>query len=117
MDYVNPACLFCKIAGKMIPAALQYEDDKIVAFNDTHPKAKTHILLVPRKHIATIDHLEQADIGLIGDLIYRAQQLAREKGIAQGGYRLVFNVREHAGQTVDHIHLHLIGGGPLGSMA
>ncbi len=117
MDEINPDCLFCKIAAKTLPAALQYEDDAIVAFNDVHPKAKIHILLVPRKHIPTIDHLDKTDAGLVGDLVYRAQQLAREKGIADSGYRLVFNVREHAGQTVDHIHLHLIGGGPLGSMA
>lgn len=117
MGEKNPDCLFCKIAAKELPANLQYEDDQVVAFDDIHPKAKIHILLVPRKHIPSVDALEIDDRDIVSRLIYAAQALARQKGIARNGYRLVFNVHDHGGQVVDHLHLHLIGGERLGSMA
>lgn len=109
-------CIFCKIITKEIPSQLLYEDDEVVAFADINPKAPIHILIVPRKHIPNVDELKPEDEKLVGKLIYTAQKIAREKGIAKSGYRLVFNTRAHSGQEVDHIHLHLLGGQPLGSM-
>jgi len=114
---MNNNCIFCKIAKKIIPTDLVYEDDLVVAFNDINPKAPVHILIVPKKHIETIDHLQPEDEKLIGTVIFVAQKIAREKGISKKGYRLVFNVKSHGGQVVDHIHLHLLGGQKLGSVA
>lgn len=112
-----PDCLFCQIVSKQVPARIRYEDDTVVAFDDISPQAPTHILVVPKKHIPTIDDIEPADEKMVGGLIYAAQKIAREQGIAELGYRLVFNVRHHGGQVVDHIHLHILGGKNLGSMA
>lgn len=113
---MNNNCIFCKIANKEIPAEIIYEDDLVIAFNDTEPKAPVHILIVPKKHIETVDHLKPEDEKLIGVMIFTAQKIARDKGIAKNGYRLVFNVKKHGGQVVDHIHLHILGGQELGSM-
>ena len=109
-------CLFCKIANGVIPTKLVYEDKEIAAFNDINPKAKVHILIVPKKHLESTAEMEESDIPLLGKMIYVAKKIAEEQGIAQSGYRLVFNTRKDSGQIVDHIHLHLIGGGPLGPM-
>jgi len=109
-------CVFCKIISGDIPTKIILEDDFVVAFNDINPKAPVHILIVPKKHIETIDHLNIVDEKLIGVMIFTAQKIAREKNIAQNGYRLVFNVKSHGGQEVDHIHLHILGGKPLGPM-
>lgn len=109
-------CLFCKISRHELPTTLRYEDELAIAFDDIHPKAPVHILIVPKKHIPTIDDVELADQSLIGHLALVAQKIAREQGVNEQGYRLIFNVRHHAGQSVDHIHLHLIGGQRLGSM-
>lgn len=109
-------CIFCDIVSKKIPAKIIYEDDLVVAFSDINPKAPIHILIIPKKHIATIDRLNRNDEKIAGGLIYAAQQIARNKKIAKNGYRLVFNVRSHGGQVVDHIHLHLLGGKLLGPM-
>ena len=106
-------CLFCKIANKEISSDIVYEDDKFLGFQDINPQAPVHILIVPKKHIPSVDHLELEDKELIGELFLVAQKIAREQGIAKAGYRLVFNVGRKAGQTVDHIHLHLIGGKTL----
>ena len=106
-------CIFCKIACKEIPAKLVYEDDLVVAFGDINPQAPVHILVIPKKHIETIDHLDPKDEKIVGALIYAAQKIAREKGIAEKGYRLTFNVRSHGGQVIEHIHLHLLGGRKL----
>ncbi|MBI4426806.1 MAG: histidine triad nucleotide-binding protein [Candidatus Kerfeldbacteria bacterium] len=114
---MNPDCLFCKIAAKELPATVVYEDDAMVAFKDIKPVAPVHVLIVPRKHAPSVAELAPGDTLLVGEMIRRAQQLAEELGIADRGYRLVFNVRKHAGQVVDHIHLHLIGGQALGRMA
>lgn len=92
-------------------------DQDLVAFNDINPKAPTHILIVPKKHIPTINDLSEEDAQLISKMIYTAKSLAQDKNIDQSGYRLIFNVRENAGQEVNHIHLHLIGGKKLSSMA
>ena len=109
-------CIFCKIAKKQIPSEIVYENDLVIAFKDINPLAKVHILVIPKKHIETIDHLDPKDEKLVGAVIYAAQKIARKLGIAGNGYRLVFNVKSHGGQIVDHIHLHLIGGEKLGKM-
>lgn len=110
-------CIFCQIGQKKSPANLEYEDDEIVAFWDANPKAAIHILIVPKKHIASVTELKPEDETLMGKMIMVAKKLAGEKGIADSGYRLCINAGKHSGQVVDHIHLHLMGGGPLGSMA
>lgn len=103
-------CLFCKIIEKKIPSKPVYEDDKLLAFHDINPKAPTHILIIPKKHIATIDELSSEDAVLTGDIILAAKQIAKEQGLSEKGYRLVFNVNNAGGQEVYHIHLHLLGG-------
>lgn len=109
-------CIFCEIIDKKIPAKIIYEDDLVVAFPDINPKAPIHILIIPKKHIATVDHLNRKDESIVTALIYAAQKIARDKNIAKNGYRLVFNVNNHGGQIIDHVHLHLLGGESLGSM-
>jgi histidine triad (HIT) family protein len=107
-------CLFCKIANHDIPASMVYEDDAVVAFNDINPQAPTHILVVPRQHIATLNDLTPADDRIVGEVVRRAAAIAQERKLAVGGFRTVFNTNKDAGQTVFHIHLHLIGGRGLG---
>lgn len=109
-------CIFCAIGKKESPATIEYDDDDVVAFWDVNPKAKVHILIVPKKHITSVTELEDIDEALMGKMIMVAKKLAEKKGIADEGYRLVINAGKHSGQVVDHIHLHLIGGGPMGSM-
>jgi histidine triad (HIT) family protein len=104
------ACLFCKISAKKTPAKLVYEDSDAVAFEDIHPQAPVHVLIVPKKHISTSLDITDEDDGLIGHLFQIAGQLAKEKGIAERGFRLVMNTNPEAGQSVYHIHLHLLGG-------
>jgi histidine triad (HIT) family protein len=103
-------CLFCKIVAHEIPASIVYEDERLVAFNDINPQAPTHVLLVPKAHIATLNDLSATDDQIVGELVRRAAAIASERGIAAGGYRTVFNTNRGAGQTVFHIHLHLLGG-------
>jgi len=103
-------CLFCKIIKREIPASIVYEDDRVLAFNDINPQASTHVLVVPKQHIATLNDLKSGDDGIVGEVVRRAAAIASERGIAAGGYRTVFNTNRDAGQTVFHIHLHLIGG-------
>ena len=103
-------CLFCKIVRREIPATLVYEDDRVVAFNDIEPQAPTHVLVVPKRHIATLNELSTEDDRLVGELVRRAAAIAGERGLSAGGYRTVFNTNRGAGQTVFHIHLHLLGG-------
>jgi histidine triad (HIT) family protein len=106
-------CLFCQIANKEIPAEIVYEDDKILAFKDIKPVAPVHLLIIPKKHILSVNHLEKQDRELIGELFLVAQKNAKEQGISKTGYRLVFNIGRDAGQTIEHLHLHLIGGEKL----
>ena len=106
-------CLFCKIAKREIPSEIIYEDEKILAFKDIEPKAPTHLLIIPKKHIPSVDHLGKGDRELIGELFLVAQRLAKESKIDKTGYRLIFNVGKDAGQTIDHLHLHLLGGKKL----
>ena len=103
-------CLFCKIVKREIPGSIVYEDDRVLAFNDVNPQAPTHVLLVPKRHIASLDDLTPGDDQIVGELARRAAAIARDRGIAAGGYRTVFNTNRDAGQTVFHIHLHLLGG-------
>jgi histidine triad (HIT) family protein len=107
------SCLFCRIVNREIPASIVYEDDRIVAFNDINPQAPTHVLVVPRRHIDTLNALEPGDDGLMGELLRRAAAIAEARGISGSGYRTVFNTNREAGQTVFHIHLHLLGGRPM----
>jgi histidine triad (HIT) family protein len=106
-------CLFCKIVNREIPAAIVYEDDRLLAFNDINPQGPTHVLVVPKRHIASLDALGPGDDALVGEVVRRAAAIAADRGIASGGYRTVFNTNRDAGQTVFHIHLHLIGGRPM----
>lgn len=103
-------CIFCKIANKEIPAKIIYEDDSVIAFDDLHPKAPHHKLIIPKKHIATLNDLDEKDIKLAGHMLFVTQKLAKELGIAEEGYRVLMNVNKGAGQIIYHIHLHLIGG-------
>lgn len=103
-------CIFCKIVKKEIPAEIVYENNVIIAFKDIKPVAPVHILVIPKSHIPSINHLKLKDKTLIGELILIAQKIAREQKVDKSGYRLVINIGEDAGQTIDHLHLHLIGG-------
>lgn len=111
-------CLFCKISNLLDKSdtMFQFEDDQIVAFNDINPQAPVHILIVPKCHISTIVDITETDVGLVGKMIKIASELAMSNGLKENGYRLVFNVKNHGGQVVDHIHLHLLGGKHLGKM-
>ena len=108
--------LFERIVSRELPADIVYQDDEITAFRDIHPRAPVHILIVPNKPIATANDIADADAPLIGRLFVVARDLARQQGIAEDGYRLVVNCNRHGGQEVYHLHLHLIGGAPLGPM-
>jgi len=106
-------CLFCKIINKEIPASIQYEDDDLIAFNDISPKAPVHLLIVPKKHISTLNDVVEEDVVLVGKLVKKASELAAQFKIDQSGYRTIFNCNSDGGQEVYHIHLHLIGGKKL----
>jgi len=106
-------CVFCKIIAGEIPSTTVFRDEQVTAFRDLHPAAPTHILIVPNKHIDSVNLLTSEDEPLIGRLFIIAKQLASQEGIAESGYRLVVNTNAHAGQTVFHIHLHLLGGDPM----
>lgn len=107
-------CLFCKIINREIPAEIVYEDDQVLAFNDISPQAPFHILVIPKKHIATVNDITTEDETLVGHMVTAASKIAQELGFDQDGYRTVFNCNKHGGQTVYHIHLHILGGKPLG---
>ena len=110
----NDQCLFCRIPAGTIPAKKVHEDADVVAFHDINPQAPTHVLVIPRKHIPALDELTEADASTIGTTIVRASQIAHELGLAQDGYRIVVNNGEGAGQTVFHIHVHVLGGRAFG---
>ena len=103
-------CLFCSIIDGRIPAAIVYQDAQVVAFRDINPQAPTHLLVVPRRHIATLNELTPEDDGLVGAMARQAAALAKAQGHGEAGYRAVFNCNADAGQTVFHIHLHVLGG-------
>jgi histidine triad (HIT) family protein len=103
-------CLFCRIARKEIPASVVYESERLVAFNDINPQAPLHALVIPKRHIATLNDVTAEDAALVGEMVGAAAAIAREKGYAQRGFRTVFNTNADAGQTVFHIHLHVLAG-------
>ena len=107
-------CIFCKIAAGEIPAELIYEDDMVVGFRDLNPQAPTHVLLIPRRHIATLNDLQPEDEPLLGRLYTAAAAVARQEGLADNGYRTLVNCNDDGGQTVFHLHLHLLGGRRMG---
>lgn len=107
-------CLFCKIACGEIPADPVYQDDDLFAFNDINPQAPTHVLIIPRTHIATLNDATPNDAAILGKLLVTAGKIARSEGFADAGYRVVMNCNAAAGQTVFHVHLHLLGGRQLG---
>jgi histidine triad (HIT) family protein len=110
-------CLFCKIVEGKIPAKVIYRDASCIGFDDIHPVAPVHVLFVPKRHIDSVSAMTEADSETAGHLLLAAASYARERGIESSGYRLVTNVGQDAGQTVFHLHLHLIGGKPLRSGA
>jgi histidine triad (HIT) family protein len=107
-------CLFCKIVAGDIPADIIYETESSIAFRDVNPQAPTHVLIIPRQHIATINDLKAGDESTVGDLYLAAGKIAAEEGFADDGYRVAMNCNQAAGQTVFHIHLHLLGGRDFG---
>ena len=106
-------CLFCKIVAGDIPAEIIYESDSAIGFRDVNPQAPTHVLIIPREHIATINDLDAGHEVTVGNLYMAAKAIAADEGLADDGYRVVMNCNEAAGQTVFHIHLHLLGGRSL----
>ena len=109
-----PDCLFCKIIKREIPATIVYEDDRVLAFNDIDPQAPTHVLVVPKTHVPTLNDLTPGDDPIVGEMVRRAAAIAKERGIHVSGFRTVFNTNRDAQQSVFHIHLHLIGGRSFG---
>ena len=105
-----PNCLFCRIIAGESPSTRIYEDDEMIAFNDINPQAPMHVLIVPRVHVATLTDLERGHDSLVGSMVRRAAALAADRGFAEGGFRTVFNCNAGAGQSVFHIHLHVLGG-------
>lgn len=108
------SCLFCEIVAGRIPARVAYQDETLLAFHDINPQGPTHILVVPKKHIESVMDLAPGDDALVGSLVRRARDLAREKGLGERGFRLVLNFGDDAGYSVYHVHLHLVGGRKLG---
>ncbi len=106
----DPDCLFCKIVSGEINADVVFENDDVVAFRDINPQASTHVLVIPRRHIATINELESEDSHTVGSLFLAARDIATQEGIAEAGFRTVMNCNAAAGQTVFHLHLHVLGG-------
>ena len=103
-------CLFCKIVNGLIPSSKVYEDDLCIAFDDISPQAPTHILVIPREHFDSLDKAEKVHQETLGHLLLTAARIAREKGFAEDGYRVVINTNDDGGQTVHHLHVHLLGG-------
>lgn len=106
-------CIFCKIAKKEIPAKIAYEDNDVLAFYDIEPKAPVHILIIPKKHVASVLELKKEDRELIGEIVLIAREIAKKNGIAESGFRILANYGKDSGQTVDHLHFHLLGGQKL----
>ena len=106
-------CLFCKIIAGDIPSAKVYEDDKVYAFRDIEPQAPVHILIIPKEHIASANELTEENASVVGHIFSVAAKIAKEEGIAEGGYRIVNNCGQDGGQTVGHLHFHMLGGRSL----
>ena len=106
-------CLFCKIVNRQIPAKIVYEDERVLVIEDINPQAPLHVLVIPKTHIASLNDVTPGQDGLIGEMNRRAALIARDRGYADRGFRTVFNTNREAGQTVLHIHLHLLAGRPM----
>jgi histidine triad (HIT) family protein len=109
-------CIFCKIIEGSIPSKKVFENDRVLAFQDIQPAAPVHILIIPKKHIPTMNDIGPEDAELIGELFAAAKQIAKEQGVAETGYRLINNVNSDGGQVVYHLHVHLLGGKKLGPL-
>jgi len=107
-------CVFCQIVGGKIPSDTLYQDEEVIAFRDIHPVAPTHVLIIPKRHVPSLADLTDAEIPLIGRMAKVANQLAREEGVLEKGYRLVISSGREGGQVVPHLHMHLLGGRMLG---
>ncbi len=103
-------CIFCQIVTGKVPSEILYQDEEIIAFRDINPQAPVHLVIIPKKHILCLTHLTEAESPLIGHMVNTANQLAKREGISEGGYRLVINCGEEGGQSVPHLHIHLLGG-------
>lgn len=113
---MNEPTLFTRIINGELPADILYQDDRVTAFRDIEPQAPTHILIVPNKPIPSVNEVSPEDEGVLGHLLVVAKRLAEQEGIAEAGYRLLINCGKHGGQLVYHLHMHLLGGRPLGRM-
>jgi histidine triad (HIT) family protein len=109
-------CIFCKIIERKLPANIVYETDSVIAFHDIHPVAPVHILIIPKKHIPTMNDVTIEDLSVVADIHRAAQEIAKQFGVAESGYRLVNNCNRDGGQVVYHIHYHLLGGEPIGGL-
>ena len=107
---MNPSCIFCKIASGEIQATIVYKDEQVTAFRDIHPAGPTHVLIIPNRHIASINEVAPEDEALLGHLFIAARKVAEIDNIQENGYRVIVNTGEHGGQTVQHLHMHVIGG-------
>lgn len=107
-------CLFCRISAKQLPANILFEDEHLMAFYDAHPKAKVHVLVIPKRHIHSLADANDADTELLGQLLQGIRRVGEETDIAESGYRTIINTRGDGGQEIDHLHIHIIGGEPLG---
>ena len=110
---MDPDCIFCKIIRREIPADIVFEDDDVLAFNDIGPQAPHHVLIIPKAHIATVNEVSDGNAHMVGMLTLRAKAIAAQRGIAESGYRLIMNCNAEGGQTVFHLHMHLMGGRQL----
>jgi histidine triad (HIT) family protein len=106
-------CIFCQIASGKIPGDIVYQDQEIIAFRDIKPKAPLHLIIIPRKHIPSLDQLKESDAALVGRMVAVANRLAKDEGVAEKGYRLAVNCGKEGGQLVPHLHIHLLGGRQL----
>jgi histidine triad (HIT) family protein len=106
-------CIFCQIASGKIPGDIVYQDKEIIAFRDINPKAPLHLIIIPRKHIPSLDQLKESDTALVGRMVVVANKLAKDEGVAEKGYRLAVNCGQEGGQLVPHLHIHLLGGRKL----
>lgn len=109
-------CLFCKIANKEIPTDIVFENEFVLAFHDVNKKAPTHVLIIPKKHIRSLNELNTENKEDIAQVMLAAKEVAKLEGVDKSGYRAIFNTNQHAGQTIDHVHLHILGGQELGPM-
>jgi len=109
---VSQSCIFCRIAAKDVPAGIVYEDADVVAFRDLSPQAPTHVLVIPKRHVASLSDMVEADAALLGSMMLAAKKVALAAGLT-GGYRVVINSGPDAGQSVSHIHFHVLGGRPM----